>query len=83
MSRIEIRTERCKGCLLCTSVCPEGISVQSNRLNGSGYKVVECDETKKNNCRGCAFCAEICPDGAIMVYKTIKSKKGNNGHESK
>ena len=50
MSRIEIRTERCKGCLLCTSVCPEGILVQSNRLNGSGYKVVECDETKKNNC---------------------------------
>ncbi len=73
MSRIEIREERCKGCLLCTSVCPEEIIIQSNRLNKSGYKVVECDLSKKENCKGCSFCAQICPDGAIIVFKSIKS----------
>ena len=74
MSRIEIREERCKGCLLCTSVCPENILVQGNVINSKGYKVITCDEEKKENCRGCAFCAEICPDGAIVVFKTIKPK---------
>ncbi len=75
MSRIEINTLRCKGCLLCTSVCPEDILIQGDDLNTNGYKFVICDETKKENCRGCAFCAEICPDGVIEVYKTVKSKK--------
>ncbi len=74
MSRVEIREERCKGCLLCTSVCPEGILFQSNRLNKSGYKVVEWDGAKAEKCKGCAFCAEICPDGAIVVFKSIKRK---------
>ena len=40
MSRIEIREERCKGCLLCTQVCPQTILVQSSRFNAQGYKVV-------------------------------------------
>ena len=75
MSRIEIRIERCKGCLLCTTVCPEKILIQGNILNASGYKVVKCMKEKKENCRGCSFCAEICPDGAIVVYKTLKDKK--------
>lgn len=47
MSRIEIREERCKGCLLCTSVCPENILVQGNVINSKGYKVITCDEEKK------------------------------------
>ncbi|GAB6886607.1 4Fe-4S binding protein [Desulfothermus okinawensis JCM 13304] len=75
MSRIEIRIERCKGCLLCTSVCPEGILEQGDTLNSNGYKVVVCNEQKIDKCRGCGFCAEICPDGALVVFKTIKSKR--------
>ncbi len=74
MSRIEIRVERCKGCLLCTSVCPEEILVQGEVLNTKGYKVVQCDQEKKDKCRGCGFCAEICPDGALVVFKTIKPR---------
>ncbi|NJB67974.1 2-oxoglutarate ferredoxin oxidoreductase subunit delta [Desulfobaculum xiamenense] len=74
MSRIEIREERCKGCLLCTTVCPKGIIQQSDRFNKQGYKVVEVPLEKMEECTGCASCAKICPDFCITVYKTPKHK---------
>ena len=77
MSRIEIREERCKGCLLCTQVCPQTILVQSSRFNVQGYKVVEMSVEEKDRCVGCAFCAQICPDYAITVYRTKKQGKTN------
>ena len=73
MSRIEIREDRCKGCLLCTTVCPEEIIVQSDRFNQQGYKVVEV--TDMEQCIGCASCAKMCPDFCITVYKTQKQKE--------
>ena len=76
MSRIEVQEDRCKGCLLCTTVCPVNIIVQSDRINLSGYKVAEVTEADKDKCTGCASCAMICPDVAITVYKTPKKKGG-------
>jgi 2-oxoglutarate ferredoxin oxidoreductase subunit delta len=73
MSRIVIQEDRCKGCLLCTQVCPTEIIVQSNRFNQQGYKVAEVPEDKMDLCKGCAFCAEICPDYAITVFRTTTS----------
>ncbi len=73
MSRIEVREERCKGCLLCTTVCPVEIIVQSERFNAQGYKVVEV--TDMDACTGCTSCARMCPDMCITVYKTSKAKK--------
>ena len=73
MSRIEVREDRCKGCLLCTMVCPVEIILQSNRFNAQGYKVVEV--TEMDSCTGCASCAKMCPDMCITVYKTTKAKK--------
>lgn len=72
MSRIVIREDRCKGCLLCTTVCPQEIIVQSDRFNQQGYKVVEV--TNMDDCIGCASCGKMCPDFCITVYKTPKSK---------
>jgi len=72
MSRIVIREDRCKGCLLCTTVCPQDIIVQSDRFNQQGYKVVEV--SNMDDCIGCASCAKMCPDFCITVYKTTKSK---------
>ncbi|WP_461210827.1 4Fe-4S binding protein [Desulfocurvus sp. DL9XJH121] len=74
MSRIEIREDRCKGCLLCTTACPEEIIVQSDRFNNQGYKVIEVTDMEK--CIGCASCAKMCPDFCITVYKTTKKKEG-------
>ena len=72
MSRIVVEENRCKGCLLCTTVCPEGLLQQAQRLNSSGFRVVEPNE---DGCTGCAFCAEICPDYAITVYRSRKGPK--------
>lgn len=76
MSRIEIMEERCKGCLLCTTVCPKEIIVQSDRFNQNGYKVVEVPKGEMEKCTGCKSCATVCPDYAITVFKTPKKKGG-------
>jgi len=73
MSRIIVHESRCKGCLLCTTVCPEELLQQSQRLNASGFRVVET--IRENGCTGCAFCAEICPDYAITVFRSRKRAK--------
>ena len=75
MSRIEFFEERCKGCMLCTLVCPKELIVSSERFNTMGYKVVEVDKNKMDQCTGCASCAKMCPDYVITVYKTVKPKK--------
>jgi len=75
MSKIEINEERCKGCLLCTLVCPKEIVKQSGRFNQQGYKVAEVAEGDMDKCTGCASCAMICPDVAITVWRSKKAKK--------
>ncbi len=77
MSRIVIQEDRCKGCLLCTTVCPTQIIAQSDRFNQSGYKVAEVPAEDMEKCTGCTSCALICPDLAIKVYRTPKKKKGD------
>jgi len=79
MSRIVIREERCKGCLLCTTVCPTEVLTQSDRINAMGYKVIELDDEKRDQCKGCAFCAEICPDCVITVYRDARESKAEQG----
>lgn len=58
----------CKGCELCTTVCPVKIVVMDKRrINAKGYHpatVVEMDK-----CIGCANCATICPDSVISVER--------------
>jgi 2-oxoglutarate ferredoxin oxidoreductase subunit delta len=75
MSRILVTEERCKGCLLCTTVCPVEIIKQSERINLQGYKVAEVPAEAMETCTGCASCATICPDMAIEVWRSKKSKK--------
>jgi 2-oxoglutarate ferredoxin oxidoreductase subunit delta len=67
MPKIEINREKCKGCLLCVSVCPKGSIKQDKKLNARGVKPVEF--TEGASCIGCAMCAVICPDCAIEVFK--------------
>ncbi len=68
MAKVIFDEERCKGCELCTTVCPKGIVVMAEeRMNSKGYHpatVIDMDR-----CIGCAFCARICPDVVIEVEK--------------
>ena len=68
MGRITVNTERCKGCELCTTACPQKIVIcDSNVINSKGYHpAVITDESK---CTGCTMCAIMCPDCAIIVER--------------
>lgn len=63
--KIIIDTERCKGCGLCISVCPNHSIVVATESNQSGYFPAEA---RNIDCTGCAKCAIVCPEGVIEVY---------------
>jgi 2-oxoglutarate ferredoxin oxidoreductase subunit delta len=67
MPRITINKDKCKGCLLCVSACPQGLIVVEEELNLRGIKPVKFKPGGK--CVGCALCALMCPDCCIEVYK--------------
>lgn len=69
--RITIDRERCKGCYLCISVCPNEVIIISRNLNQQGYYPAEAVDKVNDGkgCIGCAMCATICPDIAIEVYR--------------
>lgn len=66
MAYIKVDREKCKGCMLCVSVCPKGQLKEDRALNKKGIKPIRFLD---KNCTGCALCAVICPDVAIEVYK--------------
>jgi 2-oxoglutarate ferredoxin oxidoreductase subunit delta len=68
--RILIDTERCKGCELCTTVCPQNVIRLSSAFNAKGYRPAELVDPL-GACTGCTVCAIICPDTAIIVYRQV------------
>ena len=74
MSYIVIDEDRCKGCELCTTVCPQGDLVQmSEGFNVKGYRP-SVFRDPEDKCTGCALCATMCPDVVISVYRTVRKK---------
>ncbi len=67
-NRVTISETACKGCGLCTSVCPKQIvELDRARLNEKGYNPAMVTDAEA--CIACAMCAIICPDSAIKVEK--------------
>ena len=63
-----VDTGRCKGCGLCTHVCPVNIlTLSTDTFNAKGYQPVVVTDADK--CIGCASCARICPDVVFTVYR--------------
>ena len=63
-----IDVDRCKGCGLCTHVCPVNIlAISKDALNARGYHPVMVTDAEA--CTGCASCATICPDVVFTVYR--------------
>ena len=79
---IFIDQERCKGCALCTTVCPQAVLRTDNAyLNDKGYHpavLVDPDE----KCTGCAVCAVICPDVCITVFRAPPVKRQTTAPQS-
>ena len=66
MIEIDINKNRCKGCGLCTDVCPKGIlSINANIDTPYGKGCAEA----LGDCVGCACCALVCPDIAIKFVE--------------
>ena len=72
--KLVIDENRCKGCNLCTMVCPYRIFRQGKQPNARGIVVPELDRPERcANCRLqtlygrtlCGMCQMICPDQAI------------------
>jgi 2-oxoglutarate ferredoxin oxidoreductase subunit delta len=73
--RIEIDENLCKGCTLCTLVCPKDLIVMDeDQFTPRGYhpaKIIDPD----GECTGCVICAVVCPDAAITVYRWVPEEK--------
>ncbi len=58
----------CKGCGLCTGVCPKGLLALSTRFSTRGYHPVELVDPD-DLCTGCELCSVICPEAAFTVFR--------------
>ena len=68
MAAITINQNKCKGCGLCTTVCPKKLLELDNELlNAKGYHPAKIKDMSL--CIGCAMCATMCPDVAITVER--------------
>ena len=70
---IKIDEARCKGCELCTTVCPKDLIHMATQFSARGYHPATLVDPNEQ-CTGCLLCATICPDVAITVYREIKPK---------
>lgn len=66
--RVSFDENKCKGCELCTTVCPVKIVVMDKeRINVKGYHPATVKEMDK--CTACGSCAKMCPDVVISVER--------------
>jgi 2-oxoglutarate ferredoxin oxidoreductase subunit delta len=66
--RVSFDENKCKGCELCTTVCPVKIVLMDKeRINVKGYHPATVKEMDK--CTACSSCAKICPDVVIKVER--------------
>jgi 2-oxoglutarate ferredoxin oxidoreductase subunit delta len=73
--RIIVNEELCKGCELCTTVCPKHlIEMAMDRFTPAGYHPATLVDPE-SECTGCAICAVICPDAAITVFRWVPAGK--------
>ncbi len=70
---IVIDENRCKGCELCISACPQHVITLAVGHNSMGYRPALYLDAQ-HECTGCALCAVVCPDACITVYKEVAAK---------
>ena len=65
---ITLDETRCKGCALCTFVCPKDLIQMSDRFTPRGYHPAMLVDPS-GVCTGCLLCATVCPEGGITIYR--------------
>ncbi len=71
---VVVETNLCKGCELCTTVCPQDVLLMADFFNTRGYKPAMLVDPE-GKCTGCALCAVICPDAVLTVYRLPAAAK--------
>jgi 2-oxoglutarate ferredoxin oxidoreductase subunit delta len=73
---VEIAQEKCKGCELCVSVCPQQcIALDQTVFNSKGFHPAKYSfHGLKGDCTACGLCYMICPDYAVRSIKIRKEK---------
>lgn len=71
---VRFNTMLCKGCLLCTTVCPTSIITQASEASKKGYYPACVEQQNQEKCKQCGLCTLICPDAAISVKKLEKKR---------
>jgi 2-oxoglutarate ferredoxin oxidoreductase subunit delta len=71
--QVYVISERCKGCQICITFCPQKVLQNSTGMNAKGYHYPEIAPGKETACVHCEFCALICPEFAI--FTTPKNNK--------
>jgi 2-oxoglutarate ferredoxin oxidoreductase subunit delta len=73
--RVVIDEALCKGCELCTTVCPkEVLRMAGDRFTPKGYHPAFLADPD-GACTGCAICTVICPEAAITVYRWVAPER--------
>ena len=68
--RYLIDNDRCKGCGLCTNVCPKHVLEISDKVNTKGY--FNAYQARPEDCITCAKCCTMCPDVAITITEVFE-----------
>lgn len=71
---IVIDNNRCKGCELCTLVCPKNVISMADHFTPRGYRPAQLIDPG-GLCTGCLLCSTICPDVAITVYRATVGRQ--------
>jgi len=71
-----INPHLCKGCSLCTAVCPPGVLAQSGFLNRQGYYAIAYSGA---GCTGCGICFYVCPEPGAITVRRFKEPAGETG----
>lgn len=68
--KVSFKEDLCKGCELCTTVCPVNIiKMDRSKINIKGYHPATVYDKEK--CIACGNCATICPDVVITVERDM------------
>lgn len=68
---MEVRPERCTGCLACTRVCQFGAA-----KSGAGGRAA----IDSSACYGCGICRAVCPAGALVLVERAGSSASSATH---
>ena len=67
--------DRCKGCGLCVTVCPQNVLEIGTEMNTKGY--FPAHQARPEDCVFCAICCTMCPDVAITINEIAEKAAGH------